>query len=82
MAWLDKKRGKGMRWQSSPGFMPTSLERSGCDSSSRQLVSPSGYRSRAALPIFFLYLSAHEAGCCYLHVIRQQMGNKTVPSCF
>lgn len=59
-----------MRWQSSPGFVPVPLERRSGDSSS-QSVSPSRYRSAAAFPIFFLYLCAHGAGCCHVHVIRQ-----------
>lgn len=57
-----------MRWQSSPGLVPVPLERRSC-ASSRQSVSPSGYRSGAALPIFFLYLPAHEAGWFHLRVI-------------
>lgn len=52
-----------MRWQSSPGLVPVPLERRSC-ASSRQSVSPSGYRSGAALPIFFLYLPAHEEAPC------------------
>ena len=79
VAGLDKKRGKGTRWQSGLGFVPASRERRS-GGSSRQLASPCGYRSRAALPIFFLYLPARRAGCFGLHVIRQQMGNQTVPS--
>lgn len=46
-----------MRWPSSPGSVPASLERRGGDSS-RQL----GYRHGAARPIVFLHRSAHQPG--------------------
>lgn len=67
------REGDGMRWQSSLGFVPVSLERRGYDSS-RRLASPSGYHSRAALPILFLYLCSQ--GRLFLFACNQATDGK------